>query len=160
MDMEEILYKMDLTCVYSDGVILPFNPRYYHVYLIVNKDKYYVGLSKNLHSRIHGHIISNTNNICDEGTKVYILEKLIYEKDMRIMEYVWIVWFCLNTDCVNVAKTSYKIRAGKINKQTINYINPNYKVFCDFEYITGIKLLPRQNLGNAISEVEYFGAFL
>ena len=76
------------------------------------------------------------------------------------MEYVWIVWFCLNTDCVNVAKTSYKIRVGKINKQTINYINPNYKVFCDYEYITGIKLLPRQALGDVISEVEYFGAFL
>ena len=158
MDMEDILYKMDLTCVYSDGVILPFNNGYYHVYLIVNKDKYYVGLSKNLHSRIkNGHIKKNTNNINDYDTKVYILEKLIYEKDMRDMEYIWIIWFCLNTDCINITKGSYKIRAGIINN-TNSCINTNYKCFCDYEYITGIKLLSRVDLGNMISEVEYFGA--
>jgi hypothetical protein len=158
MDMEEILYKMDLTCVYSDGEISETEYGFY-VYLIVNKDKYYVGLSKSLKSRIHGHFNTNTNNICDEGTCVYILEKLNYEKDMRIMEYLWIVWFGLNTDCVNVAKTSYKIRVGKINKHTINYINPNYKVFCDFEYIIGLKLLDRYTMTN-ITEIDYFGKTL
>tara|TARA_R110000803_G_C11786841_1_gene297444 strand:+ start:80 stop:556 length:477 start_codon:yes stop_codon:yes gene_type:complete len=155
---DEIFWKMDLRCVFSNGEISEIEDGFY-VYLIVNEDKYYVGLSKRLKSRITEHSKTNTNNICDDGACVYILEKLDCEKHMRIMEYLWIVWFCLNTECVNIEKSSHKIRAGKINKQTINWINSNYKLFCDFEYINELKLLKNQTQ-SVINEIEYFGKTL
>ena len=159
---DEIFWKMDLECVYNgEGRVNEIEDGFY-VYLIVNpiSKKYYVGLSKGLNLRIYGHINNNSHHIFDGGnTCVYILERLCNDRDMRYMECLWIVWFSLNTECVNVARNSLKIRNGIINKQTIDLINPNYKVFCDFEYINGIKLLDNYN-PTAISEIEYFGKTL
>ena len=153
---DEIFWKMDLECIYSDGVAIE-TPRGFYVYLIVNDGKYYVGLSERLNRRIIEHI-KYTNNNWDKNACVYILEKFNYEDEMRIMESVWIVWFLTNTDsCINIQKSSRKIRKGIINKNTIWSLKSKYNVFCDFEYIKGIKLLDKQSYCNPVlSEIEYF----
>ena len=165
---------MDLTCVYSDGVILPFNnegsynkklKKLTHsdrVYLIVNKNKYYVGYTINLKNRIGGHLSTNTNNINDYDAKVYILENCGGGRELRLLEYIWIIWFSLNTECVNVLKNSRKVRSGDITSKTINtkLYHSNYVCFCDFEYIMGIDVLNKKILHDVPSEIEYFGRVL
>ena len=135
---DEIFWKMDLNCVYHNGVVENIENGYY-VYLIVNDNKYYVGMSENLSLRIYQHKRNNTNNINNENTSVYILEKLNTKRHMRIIENIWIIWFVLNTECVNVERPTRWVRSGFFNKKHTH--NTNYKLFCDYEYITGIKLL-------------------
>jgi hypothetical protein len=151
----EIFWKMDLECVYSNGFISDIKKGYY-VYLIKNEDKYYVGLSERLDMRIKDHIRNNTNNVCDDNSQVYILENVENKYQMKNMEYIWIIWFCLNTDCINVMKGSYKIRSGKINNKHISRAT-NYFIFCDYEYINGVRLLDSQYVNNIMNEVDYFG---
>jgi len=151
---DEIFWKMDLTCVYHNGVKKNIENGFY-VYLIVNDDKYYVGLSANLSVRLEHHRQKNTNNFNDNNVCVYILEKLNCKIDMMDMEIIWILWFCLNTDCVNVNRFSYKVRSGYINTHTIR--NTNYKLFCQYHYINGIKLYNNPIYGCIDDELTYFG---
>ena len=151
---DEIFWKMDLRCVYSDGEISEIRNGFY-VYIIVNRNKYYIGLTRNIKNRLQVHIGHNTNDIRDDDACVYILENLKCEYDMRIMEYVWIIWFCLNTECVNKQVGSYKIRNGSINNHNMCFIDSNYNMFCDYELIQGIKIIDRQD--KAMTEIEYFG---
>ena len=154
----EVFWKMDLRCIYKNGIAEEIGKGYY-VYVIINADKYYVGLTRTFKKRIAVHLHSNTNNIRDDESCIYILENLEDEFQMRTMEYIWIIWFCLNTDCVNATRGTYKVRYGSINSRNVLYIASNYKIFCDFDYIVGVKLL--QNLCKSpISEKEYFGRCL
>ena len=154
----EVFWKMDLRCIYKNGIAEEIGKGFY-VYLIINADKYYVGMTKQLERRIYAHIRTNTNNIRDDESCIYILENLDNEFHMRIMEYIWIIWFCLNTDCVNVERGTYKVRYGLINSSNLLYIASNYKIFCEFDYIVGVKLLEKQQK-STISEKEYFGRYL
>lgn len=157
---DETFCKMDLKCVYCDGIISEI-PRGFYVYLILTDGNYYVGQTENLYKRVYSHKKTNTNNITSDNARVYILEKVNYTDDMRIMEVIWITWFCLNTDsCINKEKGSYKIRCGIINTRTICIIESKYNVFCEYEYIKGIKLLDKQNHVTVLSEIEYFGKAL
>ena len=158
----EVFWKMDLRCIYKNGIAEEIGKGFY-VYLIINADKYYVGMTKHLERRIYDHIRTNTNNIRDDESCIYILENVENEKNMRILEYIWIIWFCLNTDCVNVERFNYKVRQGLINRCNLWKIKSNYKIFCDFDYIVGVKLL--QQPWNSYwmppdSENEYFGRYL
>ncbi len=174
MDMEEILCKMNLHCVYSYGVIIPYEndkDPYWgahthtdYVYLIESNNKYYVGITNNLKQRIGVHLSSNTNDIkTNHNSNVYILENWGITSDMRIMEYIWILWFSLNSECVNILRNSYQVRKGIIRNATLNnrLYESNYRCFCEFGYITGIKLLNKCNNGVPVpDEIEYFGRAL
>ncbi len=155
----EIFYKFDLNCVYGGGVLKTqlFNDDFtkgFYVYLIENNNKYYIGLTSNLSQRITSHKKNNTNNINDMNSCVYILEKLNNKKQMRDMEYIWIVWFCLNAECVNNCRGTYKIRNGLINEKHI--FNTNYYTFCKYNYINGVRLLTHQTK-TPHDELNYFG---
>ena len=154
----EVFWKMDLRCIYKNGIAEEIGKGFY-VYLIINADKYYVGLTRDFKTRIREHIRTNTNNIRDDESCIYILENLDNEFHMRIMEYIWIIWFCLNTDCVNVERGTHKVRKGYICNRNVLYIASNYKIFCEFDYIVGVKLLEKQQK-STISEKEYFGRYL
>tara|TARA_R110000772_G_scaffold262884_1_gene382218 strand:- start:120 stop:596 length:477 start_codon:yes stop_codon:yes gene_type:complete len=154
----EVFWKMDLRCIYKNGIAEEIGKGFY-VYVIINADKYYVGLTTDFKARLPGHLRTNTNNIRDDESCIYILENVDNEFHMRMMEYIWIIWFCLNTDCVNVERGTYKVRKGYINRGNLWYIASNYKIFCDFDYIVGVKLLQgHQKSSN--SEKEYFGRCL
>ena len=140
---DEILYRMDLKIAYEFNKIQRLNNNKYYVYLISNNNVYYVGLSKNINKRLDNHIKSNTNNINDYNTKVYILECLNYEKKMRIMEYIWILWFKLNANCINIQYGTYKLRIGRITKYDIK--NTNYEMFCNYDYINKLYVYDRQH---------------
>ena len=159
----EVFWKMDLRCIYKNGIAEEIGKGFY-VYVIINADKYYVGMTRDFKARIAGHLHSNTNNIRDDESCIYILENVKKEINMRILEYIWIIWFCLNTDCVNVARYSLSLRRGKINSSNLWKIKSNYKIFCDFDYIVGVKLI-QQQWPNSYriwpdSEKEYFGRCL
>ena len=149
---DDILDRMDLTIAYEYNKIQTLDNTKYYVYLIDNNNIYYVGLSKNINKRLEQHIISNKNNINDYNTKVYILECLNCNKLMRIMEYIWIVWFKLNMECINITWGTYKLRYGKITNYDIR--NNNYEMFCSYEYIKKLYIYKKQQK-NPISEEEY-----
>lgn len=152
---DEVLDKMDLICSYDSGVKFDriINKKCY-VYIIESSDKkYYVGLSENLKNRIKQHLHFNKNDI--RSGKLYILEELDYEKQMRDMEMIWITWFKLNTNCVNVDCFTYLIRKGNINMNHIK--NTNYSKFIHYGIIKSIKLLERQTNTSAEDEIHFFG---
>ena len=153
---DEIFDKMDLVCVYDDHINYELiNKKSFYVYVIVNNDVYYVGLTSNLTERIKQHIYKNTNDL-QSGGKIYILENLEDEDKMRKMEKIWIVWFKLNSLCINIEVHSYQIRTGII--RMFNILNTNYKKFVDYEVIYGLPLLYRPDPSNGRkSDKEFFG---
>lgn len=154
MMTDEIFWKLDLECVYSDGIKSKINEGNY-VYVIKNGDKYYIGKSRNINKRISIHLRANTNNITEDTAEVYILEKMDTRKRMDIMEYIWIIWFSLNTACINVDRGTYKVRVGKFN--TSHVFQTNYLYFCEMGYIPKLPLLDKQHLKNYTTDIELFG---
>ena len=120
-----------------------------------NKDKYYIGKSRKINKRISTHLQANTNNITEDTAEVYILEKMDTRKRMDIMEYIWIIWFSLNTECINVDRGTYKVRVGLINSSHI--FQTNYLYFREMGYIQRLPLLDKQNLKNYTTDIEFFG---
>ena len=153
---DEIIDRMDLLCVYDNHIKYELiNKKVFYVYVIDNNGVYYVGLTSNLTSSIKSHLHKNTNDLRSEG-KIYILERLQDEFKMRNMEKIWIIWFKLNSLCINIDISSYQIRTGKIHIRHI--LNTNYKKLIDYEVIYGLPLLERQNISNGNkSDKEYFG---
>jgi hypothetical protein len=152
---DETLDKMDLLCVY-DGITQyhKINNSKFYVYVIESRDgHYYVGQTKNLESRIKQHLTANKNDIL--YGKLFILEELSNERQMRFMEILWIVWFKMNSRCINIDCGTYLIRKGRINKNHIR--NTNYSKFIEYEVIKGVKILERQTNSSAEDEESFFG---
>jgi len=150
---EEQFEKMDLTPIYLNNKLTEEIQQGFYVYLIKNQNNYYIGLSENLSVRLQNHIVSNKNNI-NRGGELYVLERCWDYRTMRDMEYLWIVWFYINSNCINASVPTYKIRKGLLNKNSIK--NTNYKKFIDYGVIKGLPILERQN-NIAKSDEEYFG---
>ena len=157
MITEEQFEKMDLTPIFLNNKIIKKIENGFYVYLIKNENTYYVGLSQNMLSRLKNHIKNNKNDI-NNGGEVYILEKFSNYRAMRDMEYIWILWFSINTNCINKDIATHKIRAGFINNRTI--MNTNYEIFLNYDVIKGIPLRKSQFQRDVPTEEEYFGAKL
>ena len=162
MITEEQFEKMDLTPIFLNNKIIKKIENGFYVYLIKNKNTYYVGLSEHMLRRLKNHISNNKNDI-NNGGEVYILEKFSNYRSMRDMEYIWILWFYINTNCINKDISTHKIRAGIINIKSI--MNTNYEIFLQYDVIKGIPLLNSQIQRNEHfegikTEEEYFGVKL
>jgi hypothetical protein len=154
---DEIMDKMDLVGVYYNEIYHDqIETKKYYVYLIETQESYYVGYTSNLAGRIKNHLYADKNNICSGNGKIWILEKLDKETKARKMEKIWIIWFKLNSNCINIETFTYKIKSGQIKTRDI--FNSNYKKFIDNDIISGIHLLNKINLeNNKKSNEEFFG---
>ena len=134
---EEQFEKMELPCICVNGEIyenINVFKNHYVIYVIKNGDVFYVGLSTNFKPRLAQHICHNKNNLkC--GGEVYILEVCPYydDKQLDIMETIWISWFDANAKIINISKKGTKI---KKNERIIRDIkNTNFEKFLNNEII-------------------------
>lgn len=158
MLIDEDFFRLDLLLVY-DGKIKKdlINPNAFYVYVIKTDNTYYVGLTKNLCQRISEHKRINTNNILYKKGSIYILEELETKPQMDLLEQIWIVWFKINFNCINVKLLTHRIKRGRLTFNDCHHTN--YKSLIETETIQGIKLLDKEvtNWSNLPNDADFFG---
>jgi hypothetical protein len=126
------------------------NNELFYIYVIKYFDRYYVGKSKNIKSRIYTHKRADKNNINSINSKVYIIETLNTKTQMDIIEKVWILWFRTYVKniytLINIADNGlcgsdfeFLVNDGKIDKKVA--INTNYNELVENNLIMGLNLI-------------------